>query len=54
MVNSEYIRESKEPKLCHKCDGIGSIWIYNKEEECKHCQGKGLEPVKKLAVFQKL
>ncbi|MCM8527076.1 MAG: hypothetical protein NE327_11210 [Lentisphaeraceae bacterium] len=54
MINSANIRESKEPKLCHKCDGIGSIWIYNKEEECKHCQGKGLEPVKKLAVFQKL
>ena len=44
MVDATNIQESNEPKLCHKCDGIGSIWIYNKEETCNHCEGKGLEP----------
>ena len=46
MVNVNNIEESNEPKLCHKCDGVGSIWIYNKEEVCGHCNGKGLEPLK--------
>lgn len=46
MINSKNIQESKEPKLCEKCEGIGSIWIYNKEETCCHCDGKGLEPEK--------
>lgn len=48
MINDTNIQESNEPELCKKCDGIGSIWIYNKEETCINCNGKGLEPSSKV------
>ena len=47
MINNHTIKESNEPQLCKKCEGIGSIWIYNKEETCLNCNGKGLEPSEK-------
>ena len=56
-MSQQNIQESHEPQLCRKCEGIGSIWIYNKEEICSHCMGNGVEPVKepqKIITFASL
>ena len=28
---------SQEKPLCKKCDGIGSIWVFGKEQKCTEC-----------------